>query len=365
VRNGHSIRAIVASFLITFAAAGTAPARATQDGEQGLTLRVGTREAPPFSMKGPDGQWDGLSIRLWEGIAEDLSLEYELVDVADLAGLLRGLEDGSLDGVVAALNVTAARESRFDFTHPFHTSGYGIAIRAEQPVVWIEVLKRLASREFATALSTLAGLLFIAGFLVWLAERRRNDQFGGSVPRGIWEGFWWSAVTMTTVGYGDRYPMSVPGRIIALVWMFTSVVIVSSFTAAIASSLTVGSLDARIRSLDDLGRSRVASVPSSSSAAFLDERGIPWIEHPSLSTAMEALSAADVDAVFYDEPLIRHQILARYRDRIHLVPGTFQRLDYAIGLPDGSRLREPINQSLLRRIATPEWRESLRRYLGS
>jgi ABC-type amino acid transport substrate-binding protein len=327
-------------------------------------LRVGTKEAPPFAIKHKDGTWSGLSIDLWKGIAADLGVQYELVET-DLDGLLTGLEDGSLDASVAALNVTAERETRFDFSHPFHTSGYGIAIRSERKVIWIEVMKRLASGEFVKALSTLAGLLFVAGFLVWLVERRRNpEQFGGSVPRGIWEGFWWSAVTMTTVGYGDRYPLSAAGRVIALVWMFTSVVIVSSFTAAIASSLTIGSLDERIRSLDDLAHVRVASVPNSTSAAFLDARGISWIPHQSVEAAMAALSDRNVDAVFYDEPLIRHVIRHGYQESLMELPGTITRLDYAIGLPHESDLRESINQSLLTRISSSAWRETLERYLG-
>jgi ABC-type amino acid transport substrate-binding protein len=215
------------------------------------------------------------------------------------------------------------------------------------------------------ALSTLAGLLFVAGFLVWLVERKRNpDQFGGSVPRGIWEGFWWSAVTMTTVGYGDRYPLSPPGRVIALVWMFTSVVIVSSFTAAIASSLTIGSLDERIRTLDDLAHVRVASVPQSTSAAFLDTRGIAWIAHPNINAAMASLSEGNVDAVFYDEPLIRHVIRHGYQESILELPGTITRLDYAIGLPSESGLRENLNRNLLRRINSAQWRETLQQYLG-
>jgi ABC-type amino acid transport substrate-binding protein len=169
---------------------------------------------------------------------------------------------------------------------------------------------------------------------------------------------------MTTVGYGDRYPLSAPGRVIALIWMFTSVVIVSSFTAAIASSLTIGSLDARVRTLEDLSRVRVASVPGSTSAAFLESRGIAWIGHPNVEVAMAALDEKNVDAVFYDEPLIRHVIRHGYQESIVELPGTITRLDYAIGLPEGSTLREPINRSLLRRITSADWRETLRQYLG-
>ena len=51
------------------------------------------------------------------------------------------------------------------------------------------------------------------------------------------ESMWWAVVTMTTVGYGDKYPTSSGGRIIAIVLMYSSLVLVALFTATISSML--------------------------------------------------------------------------------------------------------------------------------
>jgi voltage-gated potassium channel len=50
-----------------------------------------------------------------------------------------------------------------------------------------------------------------------------------------WDGMWWAVVTVTTVGYGDVYPKSVEGRIIAMVVMLFGIGFLSVLTAAIAS----------------------------------------------------------------------------------------------------------------------------------
>lgn len=93
-------------------------------------LVVATREAPPFVIKQEDGSLSGIAIELWRGVARRLGVTYEFKET-DLAGMLEGLQDGSLDAAVAALTVTPQREALVDFSHPFHTSGLAIAVPAD------------------------------------------------------------------------------------------------------------------------------------------------------------------------------------------------------------------------------------------
>ncbi|MEM8713861.1 MAG: transporter substrate-binding domain-containing protein, partial [Planctomycetota bacterium] len=143
-------------------------------------LVVGTKEAAPFSFRDSSGEWRGISVDLWRAIAEDLKLEFEFKEVP-LEELIEGLTTGRLDASVAALTVTPAREEVVDFTHAFHPSGLGIAVRSdEKKSGLLGVLSNLFTIQFLEAVGTLVVVLFLGGAVVWLLERRRNaEQFGG------------------------------------------------------------------------------------------------------------------------------------------------------------------------------------------
>lgn len=344
---------------------------AAQEGEAAVpaeTLVVGTKEAPPFAMKDADGTWSGISIELWRDVARRLGVDYRLEE-RSLEGLLDGLADGSLDAAAAALTMTAEREREMDFSHPFYTAGLGIATARAgsglaSPASWARGFRSLLSPELWIPLLVLLGVLFLFGLLAWLFERKRNEEQFGAGLRGLGNGFWWSAVTMTTVGYGDKAPVTLGGRLVGLVWMFISVVILSSLTAAIASALTVANLGSAVSGPQDLPRVAVGSVPGSTSARYLDQRDVHRRDYPDLGAALDALEAGEVDAVVYDAPLLKYRLQERGNKRLEVLPETFEHQRYAIGLPQGSPLREPVNRLVLQEIRGQDWDRLVRRYLG-
>jgi polar amino acid transport system substrate-binding protein len=339
-----------------------APAAASAQATPPDTVVVGTRVAAPFVMA-EDGGYAGLSVALWNHVADRLELPY-VFEERDLEGLLTGVEDGSLYASVAALTVTAEREERVDFTHPFFTSGLGIAV-PHRPAGFVQAVLRLFSLEFLWAFGLLGGLLLFWGGLVWLFERVENaEEFGGTAAEGIGSGFWWAAVTMTTVGYGDKSPKTLGGRIVGFVWMFTAIIVISFFTAAIASSLTVTQLDSRVSGPEDLPQARVGTLEGSAAAAYLDDDGIASLSFPSIPDGLEALASGGIDAFVHDVPILRYFGQNEFRGRTRVLPGTFAEQYYAIALPAGAADRDAINLVLLEYLASEEWAELRRRHLG-
>lgn len=329
-------------------------------------LVVGTKPAAPFSLRGDDGEWRGVSIDLWRAIAADLGLEYELRE-ASLTELVEGLVEGRLDASVAALTVTSDRVRRVDFSHPFHPSGLGIAVARRGSASPLAVVTQVLSGGFLRAVGTLVVVLLLGGAVLWLLERRRNpEQFGGSTLEGLGAAFWWSAVTMTTVGYGDKAPRTAAGRAMAIVWMFAGVITISSLTAAIASALTVSRLESSITSPDNLhDLERVACVRGSTGEAYLREQRIPRVTYADARGSLTALAGGEARAVVYDAPILSYLSLTEFEGEVTVLPVTFERQDYAIGLPLGSPLRKAINAALLEHVGGRSWEETLVEYLGA
>ncbi len=74
-------------------------------------------------------------------------------------------------------------------------------------------------------------LIFLCSFAVFYFEHNETE----ANIHSLWDSFWWAVVTVGTVGYGDRYPVSVAGRLVGLLLIFSGVGLMSLLTATIAS----------------------------------------------------------------------------------------------------------------------------------
>ena len=72
---------------------------------------------------------------------------------------------------------------------------------------------------------------YIAAIQITLIER---DHAEANIDN-FWDGLWWAFTTITTVGYGDKYPVSGEGRILAVFLMILGISLLGVLTATIAA----------------------------------------------------------------------------------------------------------------------------------
>ena len=77
-------------------------------------------------------------------------------------------------------------------------------------------------------------MILAAGSLLYWAEGDAQPDKFGSIPRAMW----WAIVTLTTVGYGDTFPITPLGKILAGVIAIMGVMLIALPTGLFAASFT-------------------------------------------------------------------------------------------------------------------------------
>ena len=327
---------------------------------------VGTQLAPPFVVRGEDGRYDGIAITLWQEIARTLGIETEFRSFDyDSAGMYQALERGELDIAVGNLPVDDHGERRMDFTHPFLSTELGIVAQSTGRSDWLSLLGSLQFGRMFLAVAGLITLLSLVGALVWWLERRNNSvEFAPEPRRGMLDGLWWAAVTMTTTGYGDKTPRSLAGRAVAIVWMFSSIALTAALSATLASALVVDRLTSRVNGPQDLPEVRVAAVADHPATRWLERERIATHSYAFVIQALNAVRRGEAEALVHERIVLAHMLKELPRHKLVLLPEGIGAFDYAFALPPGSANREIVNRVLLATLAKPQWAERLRNTAG-
>ncbi len=323
-------------------------------------LVIGVTPTPPFVVQ-ENEDFTGLSISSWELVNQKLNREYEYKIYPNLNSLLTAVETGEIDFSINPITVTDQRMERMDFSQPYFISHTAIA-RKNGSNTW-KYIENLLSWNFISAILILVGVIFIFGFLVWIFERKTNKEEFGEGARGIFQGFWWSAVTMTTVGYGDKSPRTFGGRLIGLIWMFMAIIMISSLTAGIASSLTVQNMQDEINSIEDLRRFEVATVESSSSLELLAQYNVKSRNVLHAEEGIDLLLKKQATLFVYDQPILNYLIEQKeLQDDLEVLQKTLKKDYFSYSFPKGSPLIKELDPVLVGTLKTMEWNTLIKDY---
>jgi len=132
---------------------------------------------------------------------------------------------------IAIRSALAPRHMQYALTHPLAlTSVIAPPVRV---LFSLRLVRSMFRRGHLGRFLLAAGVLVLNGaVIVYLFERHAPH----SNIHTLGDALWWSFVTVTTVGYGDFYPVTTDGRITACFIMATGLLTLAVLTAQVASS---------------------------------------------------------------------------------------------------------------------------------
>ncbi len=154
-------------------------------------------------------------------------------------------------------------------------------LRPLRAVIALNVLGR-RGRVFARGrvVAYVGAAVTIVGFVAALAVLDSERASPDRTIHTIGDGLWWAATTVTTVGYGDRYPTTAEGRFVGVGLMVTGIALLGVVTAALASWFVEKVNEAR--AVEERTEASVAEIARElrSLRRALEERGLVSTDQP-------------------------------------------------------------------------------------
>jgi polar amino acid transport system substrate-binding protein len=288
------------------------------------TLRAAVYDVPPYSYVEADGSMAGVSVDLWRRVAEQMEWPFKLIPVSDMETILGGLEHGRFDAAIGAITITPERAARVDFSYPAHRSGVEVAIRKETGPIFAIMSYGTALAELSPLIIIILTMLVLIGLAMWFIERHVHavEKTSESTVSTLRDGLYWAVVTMTTVGYGDKTPKTPGGRVVAIAWMLSSLVLVSLLSTSLVSRLTADRVESRDGAASiDLRARKLAAVARSSGAEYLDELHLSYTSYKDLPEALDSLVNGQSGAVVNSVGALQYSVSKRYARALEIPQG--------------------------------------------
>ena len=319
------------------------------------TITIGIIEEAPFVILGDTPEEaSGLSIQMWDQINQATLFRTQFKVYKSFEELRIGFRENEFDLTINPIPISPDWMAFVDYSQPYFVAQTTLMTIDEND--WLRMFKQIFTWKYFSAIGGLSIIMLFMGFFMWLIERRQNHGHFNKNLKGVFDGFWWSAVTLTTVGYGDKVPKSTPGRALGFFWMFISIVMVSSLTAGITAILTNSAMETPIRTISDLVGETVGVLDQSPNEEYLKSAGLQPTTYATPNDGLTLLEEGKVDYILGDR-LVLNRIKSQYTgfSNLALLERPLKIEYYSFIFHKESGLKEVIDPQIIRIVRSPSW----------
>ncbi|TYI74786.1 hypothetical protein E1A91_D07G228300v1 [Gossypium mustelinum] len=193
----------------------------------------------------------GYCVYVFKEAVQSLGYEvhYDFIPFEDANGQMAGTYNDLIlqvyyknyDAVMGDTTILASRFPYVDFTMPFTDIGVGTVVpKINKKSIWIFLMPLSGDLWITTA-----AFFILTGLVIWFIERPINEEFQGSLCEQIGMIFWYSFSTL--VFANKEKLLSHLSKFVVIIWVFVVLIITSSYTATLASMLTVQQIELNLK----------------------------------------------------------------------------------------------------------------------
>ncbi|KAJ3696125.1 hypothetical protein LUZ60_001502 [Juncus effusus] len=260
------------------------------------------------------------------------------------------------DAVVAETTIRFNRTSYVDFTMPYTQSGISMVAPIKPDAsMWI-FLKPLTPTLWLTSLA----FFFFTGFVVWLIEHHINPEFRGTPCQQSGLIFYFAFSTLV-FAHKEKLESNL-SRFVVIIWVFVVLILTSSYTASLASMLTVQQLTPTVTDINQLIKNGdyVGYHDGSFVKGLLINLGLDENKLKNYSTTDEYVDALSkgssyggVAAIFDEIPYLK-VFLSQHCDQYTMTGPTYKTDGFGFVFPRGSPLLPDMSRAVLSVTEGPE-----------
>ncbi|XP_068239083.1 glutamate receptor ionotropic, kainate 2-like isoform X2 [Palaemon carinicauda] len=360
------------------------------EGIQNKTLRVSMAFNDPYVMLAESAEkltgndrYEGFCIDLLTEVAAKLKFNFVLIPVegngyggfnkttGNWSGMIKELLEGRADLAMTDLTISHERQQAVDFTMPFMNLGISILYvkPKKAPPSLFSFLSPLSYEVWIYMITAYVGVSLLMYFLSRLSPYEwQNPHPCNPDPEELENQFtlrnclWFAIGSLMQQGC-DFLPQAVSTRLVAGMWWFFTLIMISSYTANLAAFLTIEQMETPIESVDDLARQtkiKYGTKDSGTTKNFFKSSKFEIYrkmyrfmenEEPSVFVRSNKAGVERVEndnglyAFFMESTSIEYMV--ERRCKLTQVGGLLDSKSYGLALPKRSPYKGPIDVALL------------------